>query len=129
MDSTVASLSYPCTGLDKTPASLDNRHMKVIMLSASRTGCLYALISVKRLNRTQGLSVGARIKTTGPSGVETATFWLVAQCPNKLRQRVPHVMVKILPISAYQNLRNLRKTNSSFITYTLKMETAVSSET
>ena len=134
MNNTVVSLNNHCTSLDKLPASLDNWHMKVCCQPRAQAAFTLqdtslVLISVKRLSRPQDLSEGARIKKTGPSGIETATFWLVAQCLNQLCHRVPHVIVKMFPIAAYQNLINLRSTSSTCITYTLKMEAAVSSET
>jgi len=101
------SKSNPITGLNRPwgfqevegPRFHDSRHMKVVRLSALRTGRLYpqeiflVLIFVRgRVNpraivRPEGLchwKIPMR-----PSGIEPATFRIVAQCLNQLRHRVP----------------------------------------
>ena len=87
--------AVPVTGLHRTwrfleveaPQFQDNRHVKIVRLSALRTGRLYPQGVFLILISVRGWVDPRAIVT--PSGIEPATFRLVSQCLNELRYGVP----------------------------------------
>ena len=84
----------------EAPGFLDNRHMKMVRLSALRTDRLYPLLPqytlgthfFSRLSEPQSHSAARRINSTtnlvNQKGTETRTFRIVAQCLIQLRHHV-----------------------------------------
>ena len=89
--------SFPATGLDRplgfqqieATEFLDNRHMKVVRLSALRTDCLYpqewflVLISVRGWPEESHWKIPVT-----PSGIEPATSRFLAQYLNQMCHRI-----------------------------------------
>jgi hypothetical protein len=74
----------------EAPGFLDNRHIKVVRLSALRTGRLYPQEGFLVLISVRGWVDPSHWKIpVTPSGIEPATFRLTEQCLNQLRYRVP----------------------------------------
>jgi hypothetical protein len=111
-DRPLSALSNPITGLDRpwgfqeveAPTFKDSRHMKVVRLSAVRTGRLYPPGNIPgthfcyRLSQPTGHNAAGRIPLT-QSGIEPATFQLVKQCLNQLFQCVPSDCIKLAAIT------------------------------
>jgi len=99
--------SYPYTGLDR-PLGLQEvkapriprQHMKVVMLSALRTGTIYSPPPSRQpwysllLQSESTLAPECSQKNKSmkipmtPSGIDPVTFWLVAKCLNQLHDRL-----------------------------------------
>jgi hypothetical protein len=93
----------------EAPEFLDNRHRKVVRLSAIRTGRLYpqeeflVLICVRGwvdprdTMRPEGISHW-KVPVT-PSWIKPTTFQFVAQCLNQLHHRIPLIFLTMETIN------------------------------
>jgi hypothetical protein len=99
----------------EAPRFQDTRHMKVVRLSALCTGRLYTphprrkyfwysfLLGVEWTPGPTGPKWLCQWKTpVTPSEIKPATFWLLAQCFNQMRHRVPHYNKRLNNISEYK---------------------------
>jgi len=83
----------------RLPEFLDNQHMKVVRLSAVRTGAFtFQEISMVLISARGRVDFRAIMQPEGvsqwknpmiPSGTEPATYQLITQCLNQLSHRVP----------------------------------------
>ena len=85
------------------PRFQDNRHMKVVRLSALRAGPLQPqetfLVLISARGQVNPMAI-VRLMSMTPSEIEPATFRFAAQCLNQMRHRVPPHYVRT---SAYNN--------------------------
>ena len=103
----------------EAPRFQDNRHMREVRLSAPRTGCLYPTGNIPGTHFCWRLSrpmTGVRPESLWqwklpivPSGIEVTTLWLVVQCLNQLRHRVPKAEPTIPEFEWVNNLAHFRQ--------------------
>ena len=93
----------------------DNRHMKVVRLSALSNGCLYPqkifLVLLSEADPTDIMRSERLCQwkiPMIPSWIEAATVRLEERCLNQLGHRVPHVSSTFPMLSTFQNVRNVR---------------------
>jgi hypothetical protein len=82
------------------------RHMRMIRLSALRTGRFYPMkyswySFLLELSQPQKHSAAGSIVPMTPSGIEPATVWVVAQCLKQFRHSVPNCYV--ISVNIYQS--------------------------
>ena len=110
----------PWAGTECSGGFKDNRHMKVVRLSALRTGRLYhqeiSLVPISVIGCVDLMAIvwreGSRqwkIPVAPPSEIEPATFLVLEQCLNQLCLCVPHVI--LLALTYFQTYIYLSNTS------------------